>query len=189
MPKFILASASPRRRELLAQIGIVPSNIIPADIDETPREHELPLPYVRRMADEKAAAVAAQFPDDVVLGADTIVTLGRRILGKPMDAKDAARMLELLSGRRHQVCTAVTVIAPDAKPRARLTETMVSFKRLTTAEIAWYIASNEWEGKAGAYAIQGCAEVFIKAINGSYSGIVGLPMLETANLLRGFRFF
>jgi len=185
--KLILASASPRRKELLAQIGITPDAIVPADIDETPRKDELPLPYVGRMANEKAAAIAAQFPNDIVLAADTIVTLGRRILGKPVDAKDAARMLELMSGRRHRVCTAVTVIAPNQKSRSRTTETTVQIKRLTDAEIRVYIASGEWEGKAGAYAIQGRAEVFIKAINGSYSGVVGLPLYETANLLHDFR--
>jgi septum formation protein len=181
---FVLASASPRRRELLAQVGIVPDKIIPADIDETPRGDELPLPYVQRMANEKAAAVAAQFPDATVLAADTIVMLGRRILGKPTDAKDAARMLTLMSGRRHKVCTAVTVIVAGQKPRQRSVETVVQFKRLTAREIEWYIASSEWEGKAGAYAIQGRAEVFVKSIHGSFSNVVGLPLYETVNLLQ-----
>jgi len=181
---LILASASPRRKELLAQVGIVPDKIIPADIDETPQKDELPLPYVQRMANEKAASVAAQFPDATVLAADTIVTLGRRILGKPVDAKDAARMLSLMSGRRHKVCTGVTVIVPNQKPRQRTVETVVQFKRLTAQEIEWYIASQEWEGKAGAYAIQGRAEVFVKSIHGSFSNVVGLPLYETVNLLQ-----
>jgi septum formation protein len=181
---LILASASPRRRELLAQVGIVPDKIIPADIDETPHKDELPLPYVQRMADEKAAAVVAQFPNDTVLAADTIVMLGRRILGKPVDAKDAQRMLALISGRRHKVCTAVTVITPTQKPRSRVVQTTVQFKRLTASDINWYIASGEWEGKAGAYAIQGRAEVFVMAIHGSFSNVVGLPLYETANLLQ-----
>jgi len=185
MPQLILASASPRRWELLVQIGITPDQIIPAEIDETPRKGELPLPYVHRMAAGKAAAVAAQFADAVVLAADTIVAVGRRILGKPVDAADAARMWKLMSGRRHQVCTAVTVVVPNTKPRTRLVETTVQFKRLTTQEIDSYIETGEWEGKAGAYAIQGRAEVFIKAIHGGYSNVVGLPLLETQQLLDG----
>lgn len=183
MPKLILASASPRRRDLLAQIGITPDQIIPADIDETPQAKELPLQYVRRMADEKAAAVAGKHPNDIVLAADTIVMVGRRILGKPEDAKDAARMLKIMSGRRHSVCTAVCVMAPNAKPKSRVVETTVHFKRLSEVEINAYLASGEWEGKAGAYAIQGRAEAFVKGINGNYSNIVGLPLMETARLL------
>ncbi|HCM83284.1 MAG TPA: Maf family protein [Alphaproteobacteria bacterium] len=179
---LILASASPRRSDLLAQIGITPEKIIPADIDETPGKTELPLSYVKRMADEKAALVAQKYPNDVVLAADTIVMVGRRILGKPVNAKDAARMLKLLSGRRHSVCTAVCVMA-NQKARSRLVETVVQFKRLSEAEINGYLASGEWEGKAGAYAIQGRAEAFVKAINGNYSNIVGLPLMETAGLL------
>jgi len=183
--QLILASASPRRRELLAQIGIMPDQIIPADIAETPHKDELPLPYVQRMANEKAAAVAVQFPNAIILAADTIVAVGRRILGKPVDAADAACMWQLISGRRHQVCTAVAMAAPNAKIRTRLVETTVQFKRLTAQEISSYIATGEWEGKAGAYAIQGCAEVFIRAIHGSYSNVVGLPLLETRQLLDG----
>lgn len=181
--KLILASASPRRKDLLAQIGIIPDQIIPADINETPRAEELPLQYVRRMADEKAAAVAAKYSDNVVLAADTIVMVGRRILGKPVDAKDAAQMLKLMSGRRHNVCTAVCVIAPGQKPKSRVVETMVQFKRLSDTEISGYIASGEWEGKAGGYAIQGLAEAFVKGINGSHSNVVGLPLLEITQLL------
>ena len=183
--QLILASASPRRRELLAQVGITPDQIIPAEIDETPHKDELPLPYVQRLAAEKAAAIAAQFPDAVVLAADTIVAVGRRILGKPVDAADAARMWKLMSGRRHQVCTAVALAAPNTKVRTRLVETTVQFKRLTAQEVSAYIATGEWEGKAGAYAIQGRAEIFIKAIHGSYSNVVGLPLLETRQLLDG----
>jgi len=180
---FILASASPRRKDLLAQVGVTPDKIIPADIDETWRAGELPQAYALRMASEKAAAVAAKFSNDVVLGADTIVCVGRRILGKPTDAKDSARMLKLLSGRRHVVCTAVAVIMPGAKLRRRVVETTVQFKRLHETEITGYIAAGEWSGVAGAYAIQGRAEIFIQSIHGSYSNVVGLPLMETCHLL------
>ncbi len=180
---FILASASPRRKDLLAQAGITPDKILAADIDEAVRANELPIAYVRRMADEKAAVIATKNPDDVVLAADTIVILGRRILGKPEDAKDAARMLKLMSGRRHSVCTAVCLMAPGTNPKSRVIETTVHFKRLSPQEIQDYIVSGEWEGKAGAYAIQGRAETFVKGINGNYSNIVGLPLMETAHLL------
>jgi septum formation protein len=162
-----------------------PSAVIPADIDETPRAAELPRDYVMRMAREKAAAIAAQHPTQTILAADTIVALGRRILGKPIDGVDAARMLDLLSGRRHHVMTAVVVQPPGVTRRERLSDTVVQFKRLTRQDIADYIDCGEWEGKAGAYAIQGHAEVFVRGIYGSFSGVVGLPLYETAALLRG----
>lgn len=182
---LILASASPRRKELLARIGIVPDQIIPADIDENPRKDELPLAYVKRMADEKAAVIATKFPNEIVLAADTIVMVGRRILGKPENADDAIRMMKIMSGRRHKVCTAVCMIG-SGKTRSRVIDSTVQFKRLSDAEIQNYIASGEWEGKAGGYAIQGCAEAFVKAINGSFSNIVGLPLYDTAQLLAAF---
>lgn len=182
---LILASASPRRQELLARIGIVPDQIIPADIDENPRKDELPLPYVRRMAEEKADAIAEKYPSDIIIAADTIVMVGRRILGKPENADDAVRMLKIMSGRRHKVCTAVCIV-DAAQKRTRVVESVVQFKRLSDAEIQNYIASREWEGKAGGYAIQGCAEAFVKAISGSFSNIVGLPLYDTAQLLAAF---
>jgi septum formation protein len=182
--QFILASASPRRLALLLQIGVTPDHVIPADIDETPCADELPLAYVRRMAEEKAAHVFEQHPNNRVLAADTTIILGRRIIGKPADRVDAKKILLLLSGRRHQVATAICLCAPNHKPRMRVVETVVNFKRLCPKELEWYLDSGEWKGKAGAYAIQGRAEIFVKAINGSFSNIVGLPLYEAANLLQ-----
>ena len=177
----MLASASLRRLELLAQIGIVPDAIMPADIDETPGKAEAPRAYVARMAAEKAAAVAAVEPG-VVLAADTTVVAGRRILGKPADAAEATAFLRLLSGRRHRVLTAVTVAAAD-RARHRLVETTVRFRPLTPAEIAAYVASGDWRGKAGGYAIQGPAAAFVPWLQGSFTAVVGLPLAETAVLL------
>ena len=179
---FILASASPRRLALLQQVGIVPDQIMAADIDETPRKGELPIPYVTRMAMEKATVVANNYPNDVILAADTTVILGRRIIGKPMDEKDAQKILSLLSGRRHRVATAICVSA-SGKLKVRAVESIVQFKRLSAIEMRGYLDSQEWEGKAGAYAIQGRAESFVKHITGSFSNIVGLPLLETVQLL------
>ena len=176
-----LASASPRRLALLAQIGITPDAVAPADIDETPRKGELPRAYVARMAAEKAQAVAAE---GYVLAADTVVAVGRRILGKPADSAEAADSLRLLSGRRHRVTTAVCLRLAD-RVWARRVETVVRMKRLSDAEIAGYLRSGEWRGKAGGYAIQGLAAAFVPAINGSYSAVVGLPLAETAMLLAG----
>jgi septum formation protein len=183
-PRLILASASPRRRALLAQIGVAPDAVAPADIDETPRVGETPRAYATRIADEKAAVAAAQAPDALVLAADTVVSAGRRILGKPADAAEAERFLRLLSGRRHRVATAATLRRGDQVWR-RLVETQVRMKRLSDEELAAYLATGEWRGKAGGYAIQGIGAALIPAINGSYTNVVGLPLTETANMLRG----
>ena len=179
--RLILGSASPRRKELLAQIGVVPDEIRPADIDEDPAKGELPRPYCARMAREKAAAVRAA-TDDLVLCGDTTVAVGRRILGKPEDASEAKAFLHLMSGRRHNVISAIAVKLGD-----RLWErdviTAVRMKRLSDAEIDAYIATDEWQGKAGGYGIQGMASAFIPWIGGSFSAVVGLPLFETAALL------
>ena len=180
--RLILGSGSPRRKELLAQLGILPDAILPPDIDEDPRKGELPRPYAARLAREKAAAVAAG-PDDIVLCADTTVALGRRILGKPRDAGEAAAFLTLLGGRRHEVITAVAVRRGD-RLWSRESVSAVKMKRLSDAELNAYLAGGEWEGKAGAYAIQGAAGAFIPWISGSFTGIVGLPLAETAALLQ-----
>ncbi len=183
MPRLVLASASPRRRDLLARIGIVPDAVDPADIDEAARPGELPRVHVVRLAAEKAAAVAARHPGAVTLAADTVVAAGRRILPKADDAATARACLTLLSSRRHHVLTAVTMIAPNGMARHRLSDTIVTFKPLTAREIAAYVESGEWQGKAGGYAIQGRAEAFIRALAGSHSGVIGLPLYETRNLL------
>jgi septum formation protein len=180
--RLILGSASPRRRELLAQIGVVPDAILPPDIDETPQRAELPRPYCARMAREKVAAVVAG-EDDLVLCADTTVALGRRILGKPADAAQAAQFLTLLGGRRHQVITAVA-LRRGGRIWARDSVSAVKMKRLSAPEMAAYLASGEWQGKAGAYGIQGAASAFIPWISGSFTGIVGLPLAETTALLQ-----
>jgi septum formation protein len=182
---LILASASPRRHELLAQVGLTPDQIDPAEIDETAGKTELPGPLARRLAAAKTASVAARHPDAFVLGADTVVGVGRRIVGKPQDSAAARRYLELLSGRRHRVYGGVCVAAPDGRRAARLITTMVRFKRLTGAEIDAYLATGEWQGKAGGYAIQGHAATFIPAINGSYTNVVGLDVAAVAALLAG----
>lgn len=179
--KLILGSGSPRRLELLAQLGLTPAAIRPPDIDETPQKGELPRDYVKRIAAEKAAAVVAA-EDEVVLCADTTVAMGRWIMGKPEDADEARDFLQALSGRRHKVITAVAVKRAD-RLWARDVQSTVAMKRLSSAEIASYIASGDWRGKAGGYAIQGPAGAFIPWINGSYTGIVGLPLTETAGLL------
>jgi len=180
--KFILGSGSPRRKELLAQIGVVADDIRAPDIDETPLANELPRPYCARMAREKAAAVPAN-ADDIVLCADTTVALGRRILGKPADVQEARRFLHLLSGRRHKVITAVAVKRGD-RMWQRDVQSTVRMKSLSDEECAAYLATNDWQGKAGGYAIQGPAGALIPWISGSFTGIVGLPLAETANLLR-----
>ncbi|HEU0220934.1 MAG TPA: Maf family protein [Paracoccaceae bacterium] len=182
--RLILGSASPRRLELLAQIGIVPDRILPAEIDETPLKGELPRAHAERIARSKAAALAAEAgPEALVLCADTVVAMGRRILGKPADAAEAGSFLGCLSGRRHRVITAVALLG--ARLSTRTVETAVKLKRLSEAEIEAYVASGEWRGKAGGYAIQGRAAAFIPVIIGSYSNVVGLPLAETANLLAG----
>lgn len=180
--KLILGSASPRRKELLAQLGLVPDAILPPDIDEDPKRGELPRPYCARLAREKAAAVVAG-ADDVVLCADTTVALGRRILGKPRDAAEAAEFLIALGGRRHEVITAVAVKRGE-RVWVKESVSAVKMKRLSDAELNAYLAGGEWQGKAGGYAIQGAAGAFIPWISGSFTGIVGLPLAETAALLQ-----
>jgi len=179
--RLILGSASPRRKELLAQLGITPDAILPPDIDEDPRRGELPRPYAARLAREKALAVTAG-PDDIVLCADTTVALGRRILGKPADAGEAAAFLTALGGRRHQVITAIAVRRGETI-LSRESESAVKMKRLSDAELNAYLASGEWQAKAGGYGIQGLAGAFIPWISGSFTGIMGLPVAETAALL------
>lgn len=179
--RLILGSGSPRRRELLAQLGRIPDDIRPPDIDETPRDREAPEAYCLRIASDKAAASAVS-PDEIMLCADTTVAVGRRILGKPEDRAEAERFLRLLSGRRHRVITALAV-KTTAKTRVRSVVTTVRMKRLSDAEIEAYLDSGDWEGKAGGYAIQGPASAFIPWIQGSWSAVVGLPLAETATLL------
>jgi septum formation protein len=181
--RLILASASPRRVDLLAQIGVVADAIDPANIDETPLKAELPRDYAARMAAEKAAAVAARHPGALVLAGDTVVACGRRILPKAEDEDTARQCLTLLSGRRHHVWSAVTLVGSDGQARNKISNSIVTFKRLTNVEIALYIASGEWAGKAGGYAIQGRAAGLIRALSGSHSGVVGLPLYETRALL------
>lgn len=182
----MLASASPRRLALLAQVGIAPDHVRPADIDETPLRRELPGPHAARLAREKAEAAAqAHGVPAAILAADTVVACGRRILPKALVRAEAEACLRLLSGRAHRVFTAVALRLPDGTLRERLVMTRVTVKRLSEAEIAAYLASGEWEGKAGGYAIQGRAAAFIPAISGSYTSVVGLPIPETLALLRG----
>lgn len=183
-PRLILASSSPRRIELLAQIGIAPDLVDPADIDETPLKAEAPARLAQRLACSKAAVVAERHPDDVVLAADTVVAVGRRLLEKPADEAEAIRFLELLSGRNHRVFTGVAVIR-SGRVSWRVVETRVSFKPLSRDEIAAYVASGEWRGKAGGYGIQGRAAAFVSRIVGSHPAVMGLPLFEAANLLRG----
>lgn len=180
--RLILGSGSPRRRDLLAQIGVVADDTRPPEIDETPAKAELPRPYCARMARQKAWAVAAE-DDDIVLCADTTVALGRRILGKPQDIGEAAQFLIALSGRRHRVITAVAV-RRGARIWERDVVTTVQMKRLSDEELNAYLATNDWQGKAGGYAIQGPAGALIPWIQGSFTAVVGLPLAETANLLR-----
>ncbi len=183
-PRFVLASASPRRLDLLAGIGIAPDAVDPAAIDEAQGKTELPRNHAARLAGEKATAVRARHPDAVILAADTVVALGRRILPKAEDEATARRCLTMLSGRRHKVISGVTVIGADGTEWRRLVITSVKFKRLDMAEIEAYITSGEWDGKAGGYAIQGRAAALIPWIEGSWSNVVGLPLYETAQLLR-----
>lgn len=182
-PLFILASASPRRLQLLQQVELKPDRIIPANIDETPHKGESPVAYTRRVARQKAVTVAATHADAVVLAADTIVVAGRRIFPKTDDEKIARATLQFLSGRRHRVYTAVCVVLGSNIQEA-LEVTLVKFSRLGEKEIDAYIASKQWHGKAGAYAIQGMAENFIPWVNGSFSNVVGLPLAKTCHMLR-----
>ncbi len=181
---LVLASASPRRLALLAQIGIVPDRVISTDLDESVLPDELPRCHAERLARAKAAAVATA--EGYVLAADTVVATGRRILPKAETEEHARRYLELLSGRRHRVLTFVVLRAPDGRLGERLVQSVVGFARLSERQVAAYLASEEWRGKAGGYAIQGSAAAFVRFLAGSYSNVVGLPLFETAQLLRGF---
>jgi len=181
-PVLVLASTSPRRRELLARIGLVPARVAAPEIDETPLKAELPRDYVARLAKGKALAVE-RAPDEVVLAGDTTVAVGRRILEKPADEADLRRMLGLLSGRRHHVYSGICVVGTDGKERVRVVDTVVAFKALSAAEIDRYVESGEGMGKAGGYAIQGRAETFVRFLSGSHSNVVGLPLFETRALL------
>lgn len=181
-PRLILGSGSPRRRELLAHLGVVADDIRPPDIDEAPRKGELPRPYCVRLATEKALAIPSD-PDEIVLSADTTVALGRRILGKPEDEKEAAHFLTLMSGRRHRVITAVAARRGDQVWEKDVV-TQVRMKQLSNVELNAYLASGDWRGKAGGYGIQGMAGAFIPWIGGSFTAVVGLPLAETANLLQ-----
>lgn len=185
MSKLILASASPRRLELLAQIGIVPDQIVPADIDETPKADESPRRLALRLAEEKARAVAKDNGGAFVLAADTVVACGQRALGKAEDQTEARKFLTLLSGRRHRVYGGMCLIGPDGTERSRVIETQVKFRTLGCEDLDRYLVYDEWQGKAGAYAIQGQAATFVKAISGSYSNVVGLSLCEVDGLLRG----
>jgi len=180
---FILASASPRRLDLLKRIGVVPDLVDPADCDETPHKGELPITYARRIAAQKAALVAARHPQSVILAADTVVAVGRRILGKAETAEDIRSFLQLLSGRRHRVHSALCVIDAKGVARQRLSTSTLTFKRLSAEEISAYIESGEGLGKAGGYAVQGYAEAYVRALSGSHSGVMGLPLFETRALL------
>jgi len=182
---LVLASASPRRLELLRQIGVIPDRIEPADIDETPLREETPRLAAMRLAREKAIAIGPRAVDAYVLAADTVVAVGRRILPKAETLEEARACLALLSGRAHKVLTAVAVLGPDGRIAARLSETRVHFKRLTPNETGGYLAGEEWRGKAGGYAIQGAAGGFVMALQGSYTGVVGLPLYETRCVLEG----
>ena len=189
--KFILASGSPRRLDLLNQVGIKPTRLMPMDIDETPKKSEHPRSLARRLSLEKAEAAFAAVKDDLawrqsyILSADTVVAVGRRILGKTEYMDEASAALHLLSGRGHWVYTGICLVTPGGQFRQKVVETKVRFKRLSTREIEAYLASDQWRGKAGAYAIQGIAGSFVQKLVGSYTNVVGLPLYETALLLNG----
>ena len=180
---MLLASASPRRLQLLAQIGVVPNRVASADIDETPRKGESPRLYARRVALAKAQALAE--PGVITLAADTVVAVGARILPKAADPAEVRRCLRLLSGRRHHVITAVHLIGADGRPGERVVDSTVAFARLPMAQVEAYAEGGEGLGKAGGYAIQGAAAAFVRFLSGSYSGVVGLPLFEVSQLLRG----
>ncbi|MFL6767963.1 MAG: Maf family protein [Sphingomicrobium sp.] len=182
--RLILASASPRRLDLLARIGVVPDAVDPAHIDESVPNGELPRDHALRLATEKADAVAARHPSDLVMAADTVVAVGRRILPKVEDEATLRACMKLLSGRRHRVLTGVALAIPGEKTRSRLVETMIAMKRLSPQEIDYYAGHGEWHGKAGGYALQGYGEVYVRHIAGSYSNVVGLPLAETRHLLK-----
>jgi len=186
MPRLVLASASPRRLAMLAQIGVVPDAVVATDIDETALPAEQPRLAVQRLARAKAAAAGT--PDAFVLAADTVVAVGRRMLPKAETVEQARACLRLLSGRRHHVFTCVVLVAPDGRQAERVSDSTVGFARLTERQVETYLATGEWRGKAGGYAIQGHAAAYIRWLAGSYSGVVGLPLFETAQLLRGLGF-
>jgi septum formation protein len=187
--RLILASASPRRLDLLGRIGVAPDAVVPADIDESPLKGELPREHARRLARDKAEAVAAKEADALVLAADTVVAVGRRILPKVEDEATLRACMKLLSGRRHRVLTGIALAIPGHGVRERLVETMIAMKRLSNQEIDFYASHGEWRGKAGGYALQGYGEVYVRHIAGSYSNVVGLPLAETRVLLKsaGYR--
>lgn len=185
---LVLASASPRRLDLLRQIGLEPDGVDPADIDEAALPDETPRQQALRLARAKAEMVHARRPDAYVVAADTVVAVGRRVLPKALTEAQARRCLGLLAGRAHRVLTGVAVIAPNGRLASRLSETRLKFKRLTTAELDLYLAGGEWSGKAGGYGIQGAAGAFVTELSGSYTGVVGLPLYETACLLEGLGF-
>ncbi len=185
---LVLASASPRRLDLLRQIDLEPDHVIPADIDESEGANETPRQLALRLAQGKASRVAEQRPDAFVIGADTVVALGRRVFGKPRDEAEARWMIGRLSGRAHRVLTAVAVAAPGGRMSSRLSESRITFKRLTPAELDALIVCQDWRGVAGGYRIQGRAAGFVLSLQGSYSGVVGLPLYETAALLGGLGF-
>ncbi|HET7575056.1 MAG TPA: nucleoside triphosphate pyrophosphatase [Sphingomicrobium sp.] len=182
--RLILASASPRRLDLLARIGVTPDAVVPAEIDESVPKGEMPRTHALRLAREKAEVVAAREPDALVLGADTVVAVGRRILPKVEDEPTLRTCMTLLSGRRHRVLTGVALVIPGNGIRERLVETTIAMKRLSPEEIEFYAAHGEWRGKAGGYALQGYGEVYVRHIAGSYSNVVGLPLAETRVLLK-----
>ena len=186
--RLVLASASPRRLDLLARIGVHPDTIVPADIDESVPKAERPSEHALRLAGEKAEAVAASHPDALVLAADTVVAVGRRILPKVEDEATLRACMALLSGRRHRVLTGIALAIPGGAMRRRLVETMIAMKRLSPDEIDFYAAHGEWRGKAGGYALQGYGEVYVRHIAGSYSNVVGLPLAETRQMLKSAGF-
>jgi septum formation protein len=185
---LVLASASPRRLELLRQIGLEPDGVDPAEIDETPHRHELPAVYAQRVAMAKADAVRARRGDAFVLAADTVVAVGRRLLPKAEDVATARRCLELLSGRRHRVLGGIALRAPDGRVAKRVVTTVVAFKRLSPRELDAYLAGGEWNGKAGGYAIQGHAAAFARFLEGSYTNVVGLSLYDVRQMLNGLGF-
>ena len=181
--RLVLASASPRRLDLLARLGVVPVAVDPADLDEAVQRGEQPRPHAERLAREKALLVASRHPGAIVLAADTVVAAGRRILPKAEDETTARTCLALLSGRRHRVLTAVALVDADGRLRERLSESIVTFQRLQPADVDWLIGRGDWQGKAGGYAIQGAAEAYVRSLSGSFSGVVGLPLNDTRLLL------
>ncbi len=187
--KLILASASPRRLDLLKQLNITPDDVIAADIDESPQKDELPRNVAHRLAEEKAKKIREDHKDAFIIAADTVVACGRREMPKALNEDDARKCLSLLSGRRHHVYGGICIITPEGKAVTRLCDTIVKFKRLSPEEIEHYIASKEWEGKAGGYAIQGLAAGFISHIRGSYSNVVGLSLYDIMQMLNGNNFF